>query len=126
VAPNVGHLQLIQAVITRMAGNSFLLKGWSVSLVAGLSALTKAEADASFGWIALGVVVVFAFLDAYYLALERAYRKLYDTTTKAAATDWSLAVSVGPSDVVKALGSFAIWPLHGAVAVGALIVSFSA
>ena len=28
------HLEMIQAVITRMAGNSFLIKGWSVTLVA--------------------------------------------------------------------------------------------
>jgi len=30
------HLELIQAVITRMAGNSFLIRGWSVTLVSAL------------------------------------------------------------------------------------------
>lgn len=123
--PNVEHLQLIQGVITRMAGNSFLLKGWSVSLVAGLSAVSGAEAEASFALIALGVVVVFAFLDAFYLALERAYRDLYDTATAAATTDWSLSVNVGPSDVVKAFGGFAVWGLHGALALGAIAVAIA-
>jgi hypothetical protein len=35
----IAHLQMIQAVITRMGSNSFLLKGWSVTLVAALFAL---------------------------------------------------------------------------------------
>ena len=30
----IAHLEMVQAVITRMAGNSFLIKGWSVTLVA--------------------------------------------------------------------------------------------
>jgi hypothetical protein len=39
VFPKEKHLELIQAVISRMAGNSFLLKGWSVTLAAALLAL---------------------------------------------------------------------------------------
>ena len=35
----LAHLQLVQAVITRMGSNSFLLKAWSVTLVAALFAL---------------------------------------------------------------------------------------
>jgi hypothetical protein len=123
---DVEHLKLIQAVITRMAGNSFLLKGWSISLVAGLCALSKAETDGSYAWIALGVVVVFAFLDAFYLALERAYRALYNTAAKATTTtDWSLSVEVGARDVLKALDGFAVWGLHGAAAAGAVAVALS-
>ncbi len=30
------HLEFVQAVINRLAGNSFLLKGWSITLVSGL------------------------------------------------------------------------------------------
>ena len=33
------HLEMIQAVITRMAKNSFLLKGWSITLTAAIFAL---------------------------------------------------------------------------------------
>lgn len=32
----VSHLEMIQGVINRMAGNSFALKGWAVTLVAGI------------------------------------------------------------------------------------------
>jgi hypothetical protein len=74
---DVEHLKLIESVVGRMAGNSFLLKGWTVTLVAGLGALTKADANRSFAWIAAGVVVLFALLDAFYLAIKRSYRELY-------------------------------------------------
>jgi hypothetical protein len=108
-----------------MAGNSFLLKGWSVSLVAGLCALSKAQADRSFAWIALGVVIVVALLDAYYLALERAYRALYNDAVAGRATDWSLAVVLTPGGVLSALCSVAIVPLYGALVVGAIAVALN-
>ena len=38
------HLELIQGVINRMAGNSFHLKGWSVVLVSALFALAASNA----------------------------------------------------------------------------------
>jgi hypothetical protein len=124
--PNLEHLKLIQAVIMRLAGNSFLLKGWSVTLVAGLAALTKTQGDRSFAWIALGVVAVFWFLDSYYLALERAYRDLYRDVVAGTAENWTLKATVPPDGIVKAAGSIAVVPLHGAVALGAIIVGLSA
>ena len=33
------HLEFIQGAITRMASNLFFLRGWTISLVAGLFAL---------------------------------------------------------------------------------------
>jgi hypothetical protein len=44
----ISHLQMLQAVITRMAGNSFLLKGWSVTLVSAPFALAAAKANINF------------------------------------------------------------------------------
>lgn len=32
----IKHLELVQGVINRMANNSFMLKGWAVTLVAGV------------------------------------------------------------------------------------------
>jgi hypothetical protein len=125
--PNVELLKLIQAVITRMAGNSFLLKGWAVTLVTGLAALAKADGNQDVAWISCGVLAVFALLDAYYLALERAFRKLYDD--KAASTadgDWSLKLgshAPGAGTVLKTLRSFAIWPVYGIALAGSLLVA---
>jgi hypothetical protein len=121
------HLKLIQAVITRLAGNSFLIKGWSVTIVAGLSAIAKAQNEAGVAWIAAGVVVVFAVLDAFYLALERAYRDLYQRVAadSPGIGPWTLKVQVGGREVLRGFNSLAVSLLHGAVFAGALIVALS-
>jgi hypothetical protein len=120
--PNVEQLKLIQAVITRLAGNSFLLKGWTVTLVAGLTAFAKADSERSFALIAVFAVAVLGVLDGYYLALERSYRDLYKTEAANAAADrWTLAASkVGVGDVVRAVFSVSIAPLY-AVALGVAV-----
>lgn len=76
------HLEMIQAVITRMAGNSFALKGWAVTLVAGLFALSGQDADPLYYLVAYIPIVVFWYLDAFYLMQERLYRNLYEKVRK--------------------------------------------
>lgn len=72
------HLQMIQGVFTRMAGNSFLIKGWSVTLVAALFALAAVGSNALFVYLAYFPAFMFWSLDAYFLRQERLFRKLYD------------------------------------------------
>lgn len=72
------HLELIQNIIGRMARNSFMLKGWAVTLVAGIFALAGKDTDKLYFWVAYIPVIVFWGLDAYYLLQERLYRSLYD------------------------------------------------
>lgn len=72
------HLEFILQIITRMGTNSFLLKGWTVTLSAALIALILKE-QINFGAI-IGLIAGYLFwlLDSYYLSLERKYRRLYD------------------------------------------------
>ena len=115
---------LIQSIITRLAGNSFLVKGWAVTLVAGLTALAKADADRDIAWIAVGVVIVFGLLDAYYLATERKFRLLYGDAARGATPPWSLeAAKTRSLDVLVAITSFATWPVYVAAAVGSALVA---
>jgi len=72
------HLEFVQNVISRMAANSFLLKGWSVTLVAAIFALATKDGNPSLLPVAYLPAFVFWFLDAYFLRQERLYRKLYD------------------------------------------------
>ena len=78
---------MIQAVIKRMADNSFLLKGWGLTLVAALAALSAADRRAEFAWLALFPALVFWGLDAYYLREERLLRELYNRVRKASTAD---------------------------------------
>lgn len=73
------HLEMIQAVITRMGSNSFAVKTWSVGLVAALLTFA-AEKDGNPRrvLVALVPVVIFWYLDGFYLRQERLFRRLYD------------------------------------------------
>src|ERR1700692_1267274 len=85
------HLEFIQAVITRMATTSFLLKAWAVTLTAALFALAAKDAKMGYIFVAYIPICVFWILDGYYLMQERAYRDLYDSVRvrAAEATDFS-------------------------------------
>lgn len=72
------HLEMIQGVINRMASNSFMLKGWAVTLVAGIFALVGNDNENIYNIIAYIPIIVFWGLDSFYLLQERLYRGLYE------------------------------------------------
>jgi hypothetical protein len=100
------HLKMIQGVIARMASNSFLLRGWTVTLVAALFAFAAKDAERSLVIIAWIPLLVFAGLDAYYLRQERLFRKLYDQMAMTpvaradAAPGSNLSMSVEPFETL--------------------------
>jgi uncharacterized membrane protein len=54
------------------------MKGWAITLVAALFALSTKDADKSYVVIAFLPVIIFWILDGYFLSRERAFRLLYD------------------------------------------------
>lgn len=77
------HLEMIQNVITRMASNSFFLKGWTVTLVVALLAFANVkEMNANFMFMAFAPALFFWILDSFYLNEERKYIKLYEEVMK--------------------------------------------
>jgi hypothetical protein len=76
------HLDFIQAAINRMAGNLFLLKGWTITLIAALFALSAKDSNKAFLAIAYFPTFVFWILDGYFLSQERRFRDLYNHVRK--------------------------------------------
>ena len=70
------EIDIIQEIIKRMAFNSFMIKGWAITLV--VVALLLRGTEKYQVWIAFIPLFVFWFLDAYFLWQERLYRKLYE------------------------------------------------
>lgn len=92
------HLEFIQAIISRLAGNSFQMKGWNVALATAAIGLAAAkDSKPTLAVLAVAPALAFWFLDAYYLALEARYRALYDKTIKDEA---SFLLDAGPVDSV--------------------------
>ena len=72
------EVDIIQSIINRMTSNSFLIKGWTITLV---SAILLLDNIASFKLqiaIVFIPIALFWFLDSYFLWQERLFRKLYD------------------------------------------------
>jgi len=77
------HLEFLQLAINRMASNSFILKGWNITLIVGLFALTlKDLSSSSYLYLAILPALAFWGLDAYYLRQEKLFRGLYNSVRK--------------------------------------------
>lgn len=120
------EIDLIQARITRMANNSFLLKGWTVSLIAVVLALFGKDCDpAALGLVLLVPLVSFWYLDAFFVRTEKMYRTLYKwVIEKRQAGDMSHQYDLNPhrfSDQVPSMRdtmlSVTLKPFYGLLAV---------
>lgn len=99
------HLEMLQAVINRRAGNSFLLKGWSVVLISALFALAASRSEIYFIYLAYFPAYAFWVLDGYFLRQERLFRKLYDHVRGLAESE--IDFSMDTSIVSEQVGSWA-------------------
>lgn len=73
------EIDLIQSCITRMAHNSFLIKGWTITLVAVVLALAeKVTNPVPLCLTILIPLLSFWYLDAFFLYTEKLYRKMYE------------------------------------------------
>ncbi|MBI1747493.1 MAG: hypothetical protein HYR55_13015 [Acidobacteria bacterium] len=117
------HLEMLQQIITRMASNSFLVKGWSVTLLSAILVLTAQGKVYAMGWVAVIPVAAFWLLDGFFLRQERLFRKLYDryrSQPQDMPTDFSMDTSV-VSNEVGAWGQVMVSPalliFHGGLAI---------
>jgi len=121
------HLELIQGVINRMAGNSFQLKGWSVVLVSALFALAANDARVYFVYLAYLPAIAFWVLDGYFLWQERMYRRLYDAVRRQTGSDSDFSMNAFEyRDQVPSwpatCGSTTLALFHGMVLVAVVLV----
>lgn len=71
------HLDYIQAIITRLNSNSFMIKGWCITITSALLALSASSKNTAIMVVAYIPIIVFWLLDSFYLQTERKFRGLY-------------------------------------------------
>lgn len=73
------EIDLIQSCINRMAHNSFVIKGWLVSLIAVVLTLLPENFNIRILCI-IGILITICiwYLDGFFLKVERLYRWKYD------------------------------------------------
>ena len=113
-----------------MGGDSFLLKGWSVNLVAAMFALSAKDSDHKFFLLAYFPVIVFWILDAFFLHQEKLFRKLYTEVASGQiqSTEFTLDTDLVKEKVSSLLFVFfskTLFPFHGSIiGITAFLISF--
>lgn len=77
-ADRIKHMEMVQAVVARLGGNGFVVKGWAITVAGAFQGFSVTREN---GWLALvGILptVLFWFLDASFLRSERAFRVLFE------------------------------------------------
>jgi hypothetical protein len=119
------RLEMLQSVITRMAQNSFALKGWAVTLCSALLAFSAKDMDPAFALLAVLPATLFGCLDGYYLSLERKFRVKYEEVAGRVGSDMSLDLSPKRPDLRwwRAVCSRSVAPLYLSIIVIAIAIA---
>lgn len=92
----IKHLEFLQAVVSRLGTNSFLVKGWALTLAGALLAFGAGNASWPVACTALISLLAFWFLDGYFLYQERLFRMLYDDVRRPGNTVEPFTMDPGP------------------------------
>ncbi|TVO94045.1 hypothetical protein [Shewanella algae] len=119
------HLGILQNVIQRMASNSSACKAWCVTLVSAVLVIVADKGKPDYAYIALLPTIVFTTLDAYYLALEKAFRNAYNDFIsklhKKSLMEEDLYSVIPKGDMsnlqLQSLKSFSVWGFYLSLAV---------
>lgn len=116
------EIDLIQSCISRMAHNSFLIKGWAISIIAVVLALAEKSID-NYMITAILIIPLFCFwyLDAFFLQTEKKYREMYIWILKERKNDNDkMLYDLNPnrfknkvSSVCKIMFSKTLWWFYG-------------
>jgi len=123
------HMDYIQSAITRMASNSFYIKGWNIAVIAAIVALSIKESDWRIYVCALFLTIMFWLLDAYYLKQEKLFRELYKKVSEVnedAAIDFSMDTSPYKSNVPKIpcimLCNMSVTPFYLSISIALIVL----
>ncbi|MGO9750276.1 MAG: hypothetical protein ACLP8S_10120 [Solirubrobacteraceae bacterium] len=113
------HLEFIEAVIGRMATNSFLFKGWAITIAAALSSFAAVDSKHGLLIIALLATLMFWALDGYYLWLERCFVALYNVVASKDANDIDFLMKIDKSKALRRWFTTCwrphLWVFYGAI-----------
>jgi hypothetical protein len=93
--------EITQNIINRMGTNSFLIKGWAITLIVASLLLGGAS---YYPYVAFLPWLMFWYLDAYFLRVEKLYRKLYSWLIKNRETNQEYLLDMDKSNLEKRFG----------------------
>ena len=108
IALKIAHLSMIQGAIGRMSGFSASAKTFTVTILAGLAAISLQADKAQLGIVAMLASIVLGGLDVYYMTLELRFRAFYEHVESRnldRADDLAIRPLRRSGDIVRALNS---------------------
>ena len=97
------YLQMLQEPICRMSTISAIFKGFSATIVAGISVISYATTNAWILGLSFLPVLAFTILDIYYLKLERKFRFLFEQVRlDKHEIDFSMKLTSDPLEIISA------------------------
>lgn len=114
-------IDLLQSCITRMAQNSFMVKGWTITLTGIILALVPKTFDVRLLCIICFVLIICLWiLDAFYLQKERLFRRKYELLIKNPESDdlyfdldiRSLKKNDKEYNFFAIMFSLSVWPIY--------------
>lgn len=122
------HIDLVEAQILRMSENSKQMKTWCFALVTGAVGIYVQTNNWRFLWIGFIAIFLFAWLDAYYLLLERKFRCVYKDIVRDAISPYDMPLDnykKGVKNHLDPIISVSIWPFYLiAIIVLAILLKF--
>ncbi len=117
------YLGILQGVINRMASNSAGCKTWCITIVSAIVVIIADKSNPAYVWVSLLPILLFLFLDSYYLGLEQRFRDSYNSFIKKLHTgvaeiedvfivDPGGGVWLTLESTLKAALSLSVWPFY--------------
>lgn len=123
----IKHLEMLQGVISRMAGQGANLKNYCITVVTAICGVAVSLKVPFSSFLAVFPILVFWSLDAQYLRLERRFRDLFD---KVRLEGWdvepSFSIQLGDAPqrgFWSAAFSWSLVTFYPALALGVLAVA---
>lgn len=125
------HLDYIHNTINRMSTNSFLIKGWAITIISALFIFSDNKMNERVLAIAILAMVVFWYLNGFFLHQERKFRALYDKVRKLPENqiDFSMKTDEFKDEkysLISGIFGKTVWPLYVAIILMVIIIQYIA
>ncbi len=124
---HIKHLEMLQGVVTRMAGNSASLKNYCMTIAAAIIGLAAAIQKSEILCYTAPLIIIFGALDGHYLRLERAFRDQYNSVRRAGVAekpDFSISPSwTAGHGIMSGFWSWSVWLFYLPIVAVFLIIA---
>jgi hypothetical protein len=116
----VKHLEMVQAIVSRMAGYGASFKSYCITITTAVCGFAVTLHRPGVAALSLLAIFAFALVDAQYLRVERRFRALYDRLRGegwGSLPDFAIDLKSAPSiSYWPVLGSWSIISFYGPLA----------